>query len=431
MKMAVIYHSVTGNTKNMGNLIVKGMSSIEGVEAQAFPIEAVDAEFVKEATCVVFGSPIYAAHITGQMMNYLLSDAGKLNLAGKLVGAYATAQYVHGGAELGIREMLDQMSLEQRVGQLFLARCDGEYALAHIDDYQLGGFVLFGEDFDGETPESMKQKLAAYQTAAKIPMLMAVDEEGGTVCRVSSHKAFRSRRFASPRQLFREGGTKLLLSQETEKCALLQSLGINVNLGPVCDITTDPAAFLYERSLGQQADITSDYVVNVVTLMDSYGIGSCLKHFPGYGNNADTHIGIARDSRSLAALEDKDLIPFAAGITAGADAILVSHTIVECFDPETPASLSPAVHRYLREEMGFDGVILTDDLIMEAITDTYGAEEAAVQAVLAGNDLLCSSEYTVQYEAVLDAVLEGRISIDVLNAAVRNVLQWKIDLGLI
>ena len=90
MKMAVIYHSVTGNTKNMGDLIVKGMNSIAGVEAQAFPIEAVDTDFVKEAKCVVFGSPIYAAHI-----------------AGKLVGAYATAQYVHGGAELGIREMLD------------------------------------------------------------------------------------------------------------------------------------------------------------------------------------------------------------------------------------------------------------------------------------------------------------------------------------
>jgi len=107
MNMAVIYHSVTGNTKNMGDLIVKGMNSVDGVEAKAFPIEAVDTGFVQSAKCVIFGSPIYAAHITGQMMNYLLSDAGKLKLAGKLVGAYATAQYVHGGAELGIREMLD------------------------------------------------------------------------------------------------------------------------------------------------------------------------------------------------------------------------------------------------------------------------------------------------------------------------------------
>ena len=105
--MAVIYHSVTGNTKNMGEHIVKGMNSVESVDAKSFPIEAVDLEFVKEAKCVVFGSPIYAAHITGQMMNYLLAEAGKLELAGKLAGAYTTAQYVHGGAELGIREMLD------------------------------------------------------------------------------------------------------------------------------------------------------------------------------------------------------------------------------------------------------------------------------------------------------------------------------------
>ena len=107
MKMAVIHHSVTGNTKNMGEQIVKGMNCVEGVEAKGFPIEDVDVEFVKEAKCVVFGSPIYAAHITGQMMNYLLAEGGKLELAGKLAGAYTTAQYVHGGGELGIREMLD------------------------------------------------------------------------------------------------------------------------------------------------------------------------------------------------------------------------------------------------------------------------------------------------------------------------------------
>lgn len=107
MKMAVIFHSVTGNTKNMGDLIVKGMNSMGGVEAKSFSIEAVDVNFAKDARCIVFGSPIYAAHITGQMMNYLLSEGSKLKLGGKLVGAYATAQYVHGGAELGIREMLD------------------------------------------------------------------------------------------------------------------------------------------------------------------------------------------------------------------------------------------------------------------------------------------------------------------------------------
>ena len=330
-----------------------------------------------------------------------------------------------------IREILDEMSLEERVGQLFLARCDKDFAQEHIVQYHLGGFVLFGVDFDGETPDSMRKTLSSYQSVSKIPLLIAVDEEGGTVCRVSSHKAFRNQRFSSPRQLYKEGGLESVLNQESEKCSLLQSIGINVNLGPVCDITTDRAGFLYQRSLGQDAAVTSDFIANTVTLMDSYGIGSCLKHFPGYGNNQDTHTGIAFDKRSLAALESADLLPFAAGISAGADAILVSHTIVECFDSQAPASLSPAVHQYLREKMNFDGVIITDDLVMQAITDAYGAGEAAVLAVLAGNDLLCSSEYPVQYEAVLAAVLDGRIDIDTLNNAVRRVLQWKIDLGIL
>lgn len=110
---------------------------------------------------------------------------------------------------------------------------------------------------------------------------------------------------------------------------------------------------------------------------------------------------------------------------------MVSHTIVEALDDTLPASLSPAAHQYLRETMGFTGVILTDDLVMEAITEQFGAGEAAVQAVLAGNDLLCSTDYVTQYQAVLDAVLEGRIDIEILDRAVRHVLGWKQSLGLL
>ena len=222
-----------------------------------------------------------------------------------------------------------------------------------------------------------------------------------------------------------------VISMEEEKAQLLTRLGINVNLAPVCDITTDPAAFMYDRSFGQEPEITAQFISQAVQTMHKYGLGSALKHFPGYGDNTDTHTGIAVDSRSLESLEGRDLIPFRSGIEAGCGAILVSHTIVECLDADHPASLSPAVHQYLRTEMGFEGVILTDDLVMQAITSLYGAGEAAVLAVLAGNDLLCSTDYAVQYEAVLAAVLSGRIDFDTLNNAVRNVLQWKQELGLL
>ena len=330
-----------------------------------------------------------------------------------------------------VRQMISDMSLEQRVGQLFLARCNAETAIQDIQQYHLGGLVLFGEDFENQSMESMRQTIAAYQAVAEKPLLIAVDEEGGDVTRVSRFSAFRERRFSSLRTRYDLGGLEAALAEEDEKCRLLSDLGINVNLGPVCDITTDPAAFMYTRSLGQDAQTTADVTAAIVNLMKDYRVGSVLKHFPGYGNNADTHTGIAVDSRPLSDFESQDFLPFSAGIQAGCGGILVGHILVEALDPELPASLSPAVHRYLREELGFSGVIMTDDLVMQAITDQFGAGEAAVMAVLSGNDLLCSTEYAVQYEAVLQAVLDGRIDIDVLNSAVRNVLEWKISLGLL
>ena len=330
-----------------------------------------------------------------------------------------------------VRQMISDMSLEQRVGQLFLARCNADTAAADIRQYHLGGLVLFGSDFENQTPNSMRQTIAAYQNSAEKPLLIAVDEEGGDVTRISQFPAFRDRRFSSLRKRYDQGGLEGVLAEEEEKCRLLSDLGINVNLGPVCDITTEPEAFMYSRSLGQDAQTTAEVTASTVNLMNAFSIGSVLKHFPGYGNNVDTHTGIAVETRALSELEERDLVPFTAGIQAGCGAVMVGHIIVEALDRELPASLSPAVHRYLREELGFSGVIMTDDLVMQAIADQYGAGEAAVMAVLAGNDLLCSTEYAVQYQAVLQAVLDGRIDIDVLNSALRNVLEWKISLGLL
>ena len=330
-----------------------------------------------------------------------------------------------------VEALLQSMTLEEKVGQLFLARCPDGGALTDIQTYHLGGYILFGRDFRGQTPQTMAQTLAQYQAAATIPMLIAVDEEGGTVTRVSSYKAFRSGSFPSPRNLYTRGGLPLLLSTEAEKCQLLHSLGIQVNMAPVCDITTESQAFMYRRSLGLSPEETAAVIAAMVQTMNSHQVGSVLKHFPGYGNNTDTHVDMAMDTRSLDELESRDLLPFSAGIRAGCGAILMSHTVVTALDSDSPASLSLPAHHYLRKNMGFDGVIVTDDLAMGAITMQYGAEEAAVLAVLAGNDLLCSSEYAIQYRAVLEAVQSGRIPQAILDAAVRRVLQWKHTLGLL
>ena len=330
-----------------------------------------------------------------------------------------------------VETLLASMGPEEKVGQLFLARCPEENAAVLAEQYHLGGYILFGRDFEDQTPDGIRQTIADWQEIAKIPMLVAVDEEGGTVCRVSSHPAFRPEPFPSPRSLYNQGGLELVGSLESEKAYLLRYLGINVNMGPVCDITTEPGNFMYQRSLGQSPEITGQFAADTVKRMAEYNLGSVLKHFPGYGSNADTHTDVIEDKRSLEQLEAADLVPFAAGIRAGCGAVLMSHNIVYALDPELPASLSPAVHGYLRYTMGFDGVIITDDLSMAAITELYGTEEAAVLAVLAGNDLLCTTDFTTQYNAVLAAVEDGRIPVETLDKAVTHVLKWKQQLKLI
>ena len=159
--------------------------------------------------------------------------------------------------------------------------------------------------------------------------------------------------------------------------------------------------------------------------------GMVLKHFPGYGNNADTHTGIAIDERSMDSFRQSDFLPFEAGIEAGAQSVLVSHNVVTCMDADHPASLSAEVHRVLRDALGFDGVILTDDLIMDAIRDYTGGENAAVLAVQAGNDMLTSSDFLTQYNAVLAAVRDGRIAKSAIREAAVRVIDWKMQLGLI
>ena len=326
--------------------------------------------------------------------------------------------------------LLESLSVEEKVGQLFLARCPDINAVSDVETYHLGGYVLFGRDFENNSPQQVQQNIESYQNAAAVPMLIAVDEEGGSVTRVSCYSQFRNSKFPSPHYLYEQGGMELIAETEEEKCQLLKSLGINVNLAPVCDITTDPDSFMYYRSLGQSPEVTGQFVSKTVGIMAQYRMGSVLKHFPGYGDNVDTHTGVAVDDRPLSQLESWDILPFAEGIRAGCDAVMVSHTVVNCLDGENPASLSEVVHRYLREEMAFDGVIMTDDLVMDAISGKYGPEEAAVLAVLAGNDILCSTEYSVQYQAVLEAVKSGRIPEEQLNQSVLRILQWKTDLGL-
>ena len=328
-------------------------------------------------------------------------------------------------------EYAKSLTLEQQIAQMFFIRCPENGTNELLKQYNIGGLILFGRDFKDETPDSLRDTISVYQQNAKTPLLIGVEEEGGTVVRASAYSAFRKSRFRAPQELYAKGGLDEIVADCAEKNTFLHDLYINVNLGPVCDISTDPSDFIYARSLGQGAEETSKYAAAVVLQMRLDGIGSVLKHFPGYGNNADTHTGIAIDNRPLEQFETSDFLPFETGAKAGASAILVSHNIINCMDATLPASLSPAVHQILREHLGSKIVVMTDDLIMEAITQYTDGADAAVLAVKAGNDMLISSDFTRQYQAVCNAVRQGMIrEEDILQHCIR-VIRWKIDLGLI
>ena len=331
--------------------------------------------------------------------------------------------------EKRLQTLLDSMTLEEKVGQLFFVRCPMENAVEDISTYHLGGYLLFSRDFkDGDnwlTKEQFLEKIQGYQDAASIPLFIGSDEEGGTVTRASRNPNLFSEPFKSPQAIYSAGGMEALAQDALDKSQALLDLGINVNFAPVCDVSTNPGDFIYDRTLGQDAETTADYITRTVLTMGDAGEMAVLKHFPGYGNNADTHTGIAVDDRPMETFENSDLLPFKAGIEADAPFVLVSHNIVNCMDPDLPASLSPAVHKVLRETCGFEGIAITDDLAMDAV-QAYAKDGAvAVMALQAGNDMVITTDYRTQIPAVIEAVKNGTLEESVIDSACFRVLKCK------
>ncbi len=327
---------------------------------------------------------------------------------------------------------MTQLTLEEKIGQMLFAAKPYEEPSETATLYHLGGYVLFGNDFAGQTKESVKQMLTSLSIAQKIPLAFAVDEEGGTVTRISAKTALSDHEFQSPRVLYKNGGLGFIQSDADEKATLLKELGIDINLAPVCDIATNKKDFMYDRSLGQDAKTTAEFVRIVTEMSQMRGVSVTLKHFPGYGQNVDTHTGIAVDKRELKEFQTKDFLPFQAGIQAGSHCVMVSHNIVECMDKERPASLSPNVHKILREDLAFSGLIMTDDLSMGAITAYSGQNTPAVAAVLAGNDVLLLSSGMIEESmtSIKEAVASGTLTENQIDHAVLRILSWKYAQGL-
>lgn len=325
--------------------------------------------------------------------------------------------------------LLVNMTLEEKIGQIFLVRCPLDEDLTSFMSMKPGGFIMFGRDFKDKTRDEVINNIKSYQARSKTPMIIGVDEEGGTVVRVSSNPLLSSERFKSPQELYKAGGLDEIKNDAIKKSNLLLDLGINLNLAPVADISTDKNDFIYDRSFGKPAPETSEYVKTVISAMGESKISGALKHFPGYGNNVDTHTGSSYDIRPYEHFENEDFLPFIAGIEAGAESVLVSHNVVEAMDKVLPASLSKNVHDILRNKLKFTGIIMTDDMSMEAIQSLKDISPE-VMAVEAGNDMLIVTDFKKSYNVLLSAVKDGEISIETIDEAVLRILKWKYYMGI-
>lgn len=324
-------------------------------------------------------------------------------------------------------DKLKTMTLDEKIGQILLVKYPENNVEEAINTYKVGGFVFFEKDFQDKTTNEVQKMIDNIQEKTKIPLLTAVDEEGGSVVRVSNNPKLRVEKFHSPRQLYLEGGFELIKEDVKEKTSLLEELGLNVNLAPVVDVSTNSSDYIYDRTLGENTELTSTYAKTVIAANKGSAVSYVLKHFPGYGNNEDTHEGKVIDTRSFEDIEKNHLPPFETGIKSNAEAILVSHNTVQSIDENNPASLSASVHNLLRSNLGFTGIIITDDLSMKA---TSSIKNATIKALLAGNDIVMTADYKQGFNDIKDAVEDGTISENLIDNIVHRILSWKYYKGL-
>lgn len=325
-------------------------------------------------------------------------------------------------------KLVKNLTLEEKIAQLLLVRYPNTNQTEILKKYQFGGYLFFEKDFQNKTKLEVKNMINNLQNVTNIPILTAVDEEGGNVVRVSSNTNLIENKFHSPSTLYLTGGFDLIKEDTIKKSKFLKDLGLNLNLAPVVDVTTNTNAYMYDRTLKKDSATTSTYAQTVINASKNTGVSYTLKHFPGYGNNEDTHISSATDIRSYDEILKEDLPPFQAGINAGAEAVLISHNIITSIDSNNPASLSPTIHNLLRNQLNFTGIIIADNLDMNALSQIT---DKSVKAILAGNDLIITTDYQTDINSIKKAIQNGTIEEKTIDKLATRIIAWKFYKSLI
>lgn len=337
-------------------------------------------------------------------------------------------------------------TLREKAGQLFVIRPDqldtsitpeiahndktkgitslNDNMLETLRDYPPGGFALFRKNI--ASPKQLKALTKSLTQSCKITPIIAIDEEGGRISRIANSKGFSVRKFKSTQSIGEQAIAKEAASSIGK---YLHEFGINMNFAPVADVNTNPENIVIgDRAFGSDPSKVSMMVSEYLDGLKSEGILSCIKHFPGHGDTkADSHEGTVIVAKSWSELLKAELIPFIDNLPK-ADSVMIAHlNLPNITHDNLPATLSrELITGRLREELGYDGVVIADALMMGAITKHYTSAEVAVLALKAGCDvLLMPYDYREAFDGVIEAVSSGRLSETRLDESVNRIMKLK------
>ncbi len=342
------------------------------------------------------------------------------------------------------QEILDSMTLAEQVYQMFIVTPEtltgvstvtqaGATTRAALQSRPVGGLVYFAANI--VTPEQCTTMISNTQSYSKIGLFIAVDEEGGRVARIGKNSAMGTTTFPSMSDIGSTGDVSKAYEVGSTIGTEIAQFGFNLDFAPVADVNSNPNnTVIGDRAFGSDPEAVAEMVASAVQGFRDSGMLCTLKHFPGHGDtDTDSHYGYTEVLKTLQELRSVEFLPFQAGIDAGADFVMMGHiSVPEVTGDDTPASLSATMITILRDELNFQGLIITDSMVMNAITDRYSSGEAAVMAVQAGVDIILEpSSLTGAVQGILSAVEEGTISEERIQESVLKILEVKLENGII
>lgn len=318
-----------------------------------------------------------------------------------------------------------------QIGQLFITGVSGKELtnteLEFLRNHHLGGVLLFAHNY--ESPAQLADLVTSIQeTRQELPMLIAVDHEGGRVVRFREHFT----QFGPMLDIAQKTSPKTIYDVYSVMAKELQACGVNVNLAPVCDVLTNSNnKVIGDRAFGDNEETVSKMISGAIRGLQTNKIIACAKHFPGHGNTTkDSHFDLPYVTKSLDELESLEIKPFSKAVRSKVEMMMMAHLVVDAFDTELPTTLSKNAYDYIREKLRFKKVIISDDMTMKAITDHFSYDEAAIMALQAGCDLLEYRDMDSCKEAiegVYKACSNGRLENSLIHEKFERVKALKHD----